>query len=256
MARTSRRRRWPRILGWIAVGLVVLLGAVVGWWVLSYPDAEPEPLAAVLADPELVVVEDGGDRELHPADGPGSTALVFYPGAAVPPEAYLATWAPIVRETGVSVYIPAMPLRLAILAPGRADRVISDHPSVTTWWVGGHSLGGAMAASYAGGTAPQELAGLVLFASYATTNSELEERGDLTVLSVSGSEDGLSEPEDIAERAGLLPGTTTFIELEGVTHAQFGSYGPQSGDGTPRVSDEEAIRAIADAVVPVLTPGG
>jgi hypothetical protein len=254
MARTSRPRRWPRILGWIVVGLLALLGVVVGWWVLSFPDAEPQPLAAVLADPALSVSEDGGDWTLHPADGPGATALVFYPGAAVPPEAYLATWAPIVRETGISVHVPAMPLGLAILAPGRADRVIADHPAVSTWWVGGHSLGGAMAASYAGGTDPGELAGVVLFASYATAGSDLPDRDDLTVLSVSGSEDGLSQPEDISERADLLPATTSFVELDGVTHAQFGSYGAQSGDGTPRVSDPEATRAIAAAVVPVLSP--
>jgi hypothetical protein len=251
-----RRRRWLRWLAWGVVALVVAIALVVVWWVLSYPEAAPGPLEVVRIDPAVTVVEGDRTVSLHPAEGPGDTAVVFYPGAAVPPEAYLATWAPIVAEAGVSVYVPAMPLRLAILASGRADAVIADHPEVTTWWVGGHSLGGAMAAGYAGRSDPGALAGLVLWGAYATEGAALAERDDLVVLSVGGSEDGLPTPTDIADRRDLLPSSTTFVELDGVTHAQFGAYGEQRGDGVARVDDEEARRAIADAVVPVLLGTG
>jgi hypothetical protein len=251
-----RRRRWLRwLVGIVAVLLVVAVGLLL-WWVLRYPDAEPAAAAAAYADPRVEVSYEDGTLVLEPVDGHGDTGLVFYPGAAVPQEAYLATWVPIVAETGVSVFVPAMPLRLAILASDRADTVIRIFPELTTWWVGGHSLGGAMAASFAGGSDPGELAGLVLFGAYATEGAGLAERDDLVVLSVAGSEDGLSTPADIDERAAFLPPppATTFVELDGVNHAQFGAYGEQAGDGTPRVSDEEARRLIAEAVVPVLTP--
>jgi hypothetical protein len=213
----------------VAVGLLL-------WWVLRYPDAEQAAAAAAYADPRVDVSYEDGTLVLEPVDGHGDTGLVFYPGAAVPQEAYLATWVPIVADTGVSVFIPSMPLRLAILASDRADTVIDLFPELTTWWVGGHSLGGAMAATFAGGTDPGELAGLVLFGAYATEGAGLAERDDLVVLSVAGSEDGLSTPADIDERAAFLPPSppTTFVELDGVNHAQFGAYGEQAGDGTPR----------------------
>lgn len=252
--RQRRQRRWLRwLLATVAVLLVVAVGLLL-WWVLRYPDAEQAASAAAYADPAVEVRYDDRVLILEPAAGVGDTGVVFYPGAAVPPEAYVATWAPIVADTGVTVFVPEMPLRLAILGSGRAGGVIDTWPEVATWWVGGHSLGGAMAASFAGGSDPGELAGLVLFGAYATEGAGLADRDDLVVLSVSGSEDGLSTPQDIDERAAFLPSATIFVELDGVSHAQFGAYGEQAGDGTPTVSDDEARRLIADAVAPVLAP--
>jgi hypothetical protein len=253
-AAPRRRRRWLR---WLVAIVSVLLLVAVGlllWWVLRYPVAEPAAAAAAYADPRVEVSYDDDVLVLEPARGSGDSGLVFYPGAAVPQEAYLATWVPIVAESGVSVFVPPMPLRLAVLDSDRADAVIERYPELTTWWVGGHSLGGAMAASFAGGTEPGELAGLVLFGAYATEGAGLADRDDLVVLSVSGSEDGLSTPQEIDEGAAFLPSTTTFVELDGVSHAQFGAYGEQAGDGTPTVSDDEARRLIAAAVTPLLAP--
>lgn len=251
-----RRRRWPRVVGaLVALVVLVVLGGVA-WWVLSYPDTETIPLAEVRADPTVQVVDEGGVVTLHPADGPGDEAVVFYPGGAVAPEAYLATWAPVVRETGISVHIPRMPLRLAVLRPGRAAAVVEANPEVDRWWLGGHSLGGAMAASHVGGSDPGTYEGLVLWAAYATEGAALADRDDLVVVSISGSEDGLSTPADIQEGAALLPPSARFVELEGVSHAQFGTYGPQSGDGTPTVSAREARAAIAEATSEALAGGG
>lgn len=36
--------------------------------------------------------------------------------------------------------------------------------------------------------------------------------------------------------------------LGGNCHAQFGSYGPQDGDGIPTISGEEQIRQTAEAI--------
>lgn len=46
-----------------------------------------------------------------------------------------------------------------------------------------------------------------------------------------------------------LPADTTEVILEGGCHAQFGSYGPQDGDGTPTISGKEQIRQTVDAIV-------
>ncbi len=253
----SRDRRWVRVLLWVVGGLAVVVVAAVLWWVIRFPDADAAALAEVKSRPDLQVVDldDVGGVALHPSGDRGDEAVIFYPGAAVPPEAYLAVWAPVVAETGVSVFIPAMPLRLAVLGRSRADTVTDANDQVATWWVGGHSLGGAMAGSYAGAQEPGELRGLILWGAYVTEGADLQGREDLTVLSVSGSRDGLSTPSDIDERRELLPDDARMVELEGVNHAQFGRYGPQSGDGTPKVTDDRATRLIADVVSAQLLDG-
>lgn len=252
-----RRRRWIRVVLWLVVGLLGSAAAGIAWWVSSFPDAETVAVAEVTSRPDLEVAGLDGVRgvALHPSGNRGDVAVVFYPGAAVPPEAYLPVWAPIVAETGVSVFIPAMPLRLSVLGRSRADAIIEANGQVTAWWVGGHSLGGAMAGSYAGLQQPGDLRGLILWAAYVTEGAHLQDRDDLTVLSVSGSRDGLTTPGDIDERRDLLPDDARMVELAGVNHAQFGRYGPQSGDGTPTVTDDRATRLIAEAVNALFTDG-
>jgi pimeloyl-ACP methyl ester carboxylesterase len=248
-ARPGRRR--VRVVLQVLLGLVaVSIVAFVVWASLAAP-AEPGPLEAALADPTVEVTQ-GPVVELRPAGVEPTQAVVFYPGARVHRDAYIATWAPIVAATDTLVLIPRMPLNLAILGRSRAGSLIEDRPGVDTWWVGGHSLGGAMAASFAGGQDPGTVDGLVLWGAYATEGAGLATRDDLTVLSVAGSRDGLSTPAEVAERRRFLPDDAVMVEVEGMNHAQFGRYGPQRGDLTPTISDEEARSRLLEAHLPVL----
>ncbi len=58
-----------------------------------------------------------------------------------------------------------MPLGLAVLDWDKALEVIEAHPEIRTWVIGGHSLGGAMAARFAS-RHPDTISGLVLWAAY------------------------------------------------------------------------------------------
>ncbi len=245
---SSPRRRWHRRVGvGLAATVGLLLVAFVVWASLARP-AEPGPLAEALELPGVEVVLDTV-VELRPTDRDPVRGVVFYPGARVSREAYVATWAPIVAATDTLVLIPRMPLNLAIFGRSRAAGLIEGHAGVDRWYVGGHSLGGAMAASWLGGQELGEVDGLVLWASFATGGAELADREDLAVLSVSGERDGLATPEDIAERRALLPPNAEMIEVEGMNHAQFGRYGPQGGDLEPAISDVEAQAALDAAHV-------
>ena len=228
-----------------ALGLAVIAFAV--WASLARP-AEPEPLAAAIDDP-AVEVTLGPVVELRPAGVEPTRGVVFYPGARVHREAYVANWAPIVAATDTLVLIPRMPLNLAFFGRSRADGLIADTPGIDEWWVGGHSLGGAMAASWLGDQEPGTVQGLILWASFSTGGAGLEDRDELRVLSVSGSRDGLATPEDIAERRALLPEDARMVEVEGMNHAQFGAYGPQARDLEPRIDDEAARSALTEAHV-------
>jgi predicted alpha/beta-hydrolase family hydrolase len=235
----------------LVLGLLLLLAGVAGWWIVSYPTAVADDVGGVRADPAVTLVEGDGLLSIHPSTGPGDEAIVFYQGAAVPLEAYLPTWAPIVAETGISAHLVGFPLRLAVLRPGRARQVVAAHPEVARWWIGGHSLGGTMASSHLAGRDPGAYHGLVLFGSYPAGGG-LADRDELTVLSVVGDRDGLSTVQDIEDRRHLLPDDARVVVLEGVNHAQFGRYGAQRGDRPAAVDDAAATRAIVDAVVAVL----
>ena len=178
------------------------------------------------------------------AEGDVSTAgLIFYPGGKVQAESY----APLMRacaSRGVTCVLLEMPLNLAVLDPNAADGVAAQFPQVSRWYVGGHSLGGAMAATYAAGHA-DELAGLVLLGSYST--ADLSGSG-LEVLSAYGTEDGVMNREHYARDRANLPADARELVIEGGCHAGFGDYGAQAGDGTPTISCEEQQAQTADAI--------
>jgi len=69
-------------------------------------------------------------------------------GARVDARAYSPAGQAIAAE-GYQVVIVPMPLNLAGFAINRASKVITAFPHIVHWVIGGHSHGGAMAASFA-----------------------------------------------------------------------------------------------------------
>jgi pimeloyl-ACP methyl ester carboxylesterase len=184
----------------------------------------------------------------EPAAG-AEVGLVFYPGGKVAPLSY----APLARslaEAGYLVIIPAMPLNLAVFAPNEALEVIAVFPQVSRWVVGGHSLGGAMAAAFA--DSHPQAAGLLLVASYPAESNDLSGRTDLLVTSIYGSLDGVATPETILASVPLLPPDAIFVRIEGGNHAQFGWYGEQSGDNPASISRSEQEAALVAAALTLL----
>src|SRR6056297_2227212 len=97
-AQVPSRRRRLRIALWVLLGvLLAIVVAFVVWASLAAP-AEPGPLEDALADPAIEVTR-GEVVEIRPAGVEPAQAVAFYPGARVDPEAYIATWAPIVAAT-------------------------------------------------------------------------------------------------------------------------------------------------------------
>ena len=179
-------------------------------------------------------------------DGPSEdAALIFYPGAKVEATAY----APLMQKlaaAGLDTCLVKMPLRLAILDIGAADRVMAAH-DYPHWFIGGHSLGGAMAAGYAA-KCPDRLDGLVLLAAYPT--KPLPDL--LKVVTIYGSEDDVLNMKNLEKGRQYLPADAMEHVIHGGNHAGFGNYGPQKGDGVPRISSEqqqeETVRIIMEVI--------
>ena len=123
------------------------------------------------------------------------------------------------------------------------------YPEISEWYIGGHSLGGSMAASYISENS-DEYKGLVLLGSYST--ADLSEK-KIEVLSVFGSEDKVMNKEKYNESKINLPANFEEVIIEGGCHAYFGMYGAQDGDGTPTISNIEQINTTADLICDFLT---
>ena len=144
------------------------------------------------------------------------------------------------------------PFGFSIFDRGHASSIIENHPEVEHWAVGGHSLGGTVASSYADGD--RRVEGLLLLASYPSGPLG---RTDLRVTSVSGDRDGLVTPEDVAKSKANLPADATYVVVPGASHASFGSYGVQPGDGTPTADPavvQDQVAAAAVALLAAITP--
>lgn len=231
--RGRRVLRW--VLGSVAVVLVLAVGGILIWSQVGVMPAEAEPLASVQDNPEISVDDAAQGIVLTPADGESEIGLVFVPGAKVDPWAYAAILQGL-AEDGVTVVITRPWLNLAFFDLRGLDAFTSAAPQIDTWAVGGHSLGGVRACQLAA-----DAEALVLFGSYCA--SDISDSG-LAVLSLGGSDDGLSTPDKIADARHLLPADAELVEIAGASHASFGDYGPQSGDGTPTLTDAEMHETV------------
>ena len=88
------------------------------------------------------------------------------------------------------------------------------------------------------------------YASYPQ-GDELKD-SHIEVASIYGSLDGVANLQKISDSKNLLPSTTTFIEIAGGNHAQFGSYGEQSGDNPAEISADEQIERATNASIDLL----
>jgi hypothetical protein len=236
-----------RILLAVAGLLIILVAAFVAWG--STPaQPMPEALAALQSNPQANVTS-GKWLTFQSAGEQPSTGFILYPGGRVDYRAY-APAAQAIAEEGYLVVIVRMPLNLAVFNPQAALGVIAAHPEIKHWAVGGHSLGGSMAANFVY-THPGAVEGLVLWASYPAASNDLS-RSDVRVLSISGMLDGLSTPVKIAASRPLLPAVTTWVPIEGGNHAQFGWYGAQAGDDPATISREEQQGQIVMATLEFL----
>jgi Alpha/beta hydrolase family len=191
---------------------------------------------------ELIPVkEDAAGEDIKP-----TTGLLFVPGARVDSRAYAHVLRPL-AEAGYLAAVLKEPFGFSLLDADHGKKVIDVHPEITYWAVGGHSLGGATAASLA--DEDERVKGLVLFASYP---ADPLVRTDLKAVSISGAADGFTTPADIEASKGKLPPDTAYVVINGAVHSSFGDYGEQSGDGVATVDRSAAQTEITRAALALL----
>ncbi|WP_022932575.1 alpha/beta hydrolase [Treponema bryantii] len=176
-------------------------------------------------------------------DTPG---IIFYPGGLVEYQAYLPLMEKLARK-GAFCILVKMPFDFAFFDFGAAGRYMKLYPQIDRWYMAGHSLGGAMAASYIS-RHEEDFEGLILLAAYSTHDISEEK---LKVLSIYGSNDGVLNKSHYQKYRRNLPAVgkgLTEIIIEGGNHAQFASYGAQKGDYMSEITPDEQQEKTAEEI--------
>lgn len=212
---------------------ILLLCLAGGIYVNDYYHADGAALKALEGGGE-VSMEQIWDGRIVFAPARPVAGLIFYPGGKVEYTAY----APLLHslaEQGVLCVLIKMPCNLAVLDIDAADGTQEEFPEIEDWYIGGHSLGGSMAAGYVSDHT-EDYKGLILLAAYAA--EDIRQSG-LKVISVYGDKDGVLDMEKYTDNLQNLPEDREEYIIEGGCHAQFGSYGIQKEDGIPQISGKE-----------------
>ena len=240
----KRKRKIFIIVASVVLVIAVLVGAC-GIYLGDYYKADDETIGAFLPQGSTWKEDSEGNIVFEP-DG-ATTGLIFYPGGKVEHAAYI----PLMQacaEKGILCIIAEMPFNLAVFDINAADGIQKEYPQIESWYIGGHSLGGSMAASYLE-KHTEAYEGLILLGSYSTADLSGTE---LEVLSIYGSEDQVLNREKYNDNISNLPKDFKEIVIEGGCHAYFGMYGAQDGDGAPSISNSEQILQTAEYIAQMI----
>lgn len=215
----------------IVLGVLILCGAFY-IYTLDYYRADDHAIEVVQESTNSIQMIDNM-TVFHPSDIDESAGFIFYPGGKVEAAAY----APLLQslsDEGITCVLVEMPMNLAVFDIDAADRVYEELPEISTWYLGGHSLGGAMASSYVEDNY-DKLSGLILLGAYPINDADIE------TLAVYGSEDIMLDTQ-------RLEGLVHTIRIDGGNHAYVGNYGDQKGDGTATITREEQQKITVDTI--------
>ena len=218
------------------LALIILMNSAFFLYVSDYYRADTAAITVIQSEAALRVQDN---LIILTPDIPSDTALVFYPGAKVEYTAYLPILEKIRQNCGITCILVKMPFNLAIFDTNAADQIIEQFPGIKSWYLGGHSMGGAMASSYAS-KHQNEVTGLILLGAYLY--GEYPAENALTIYGTFNT--------SIAEKINY---TENIVVIEGGNHAQFGNYGKQKGDPDATITSEAQQNLAVAAIQEFLT---
>lgn len=241
----DKRKRKIFILITSVILTLAIIAGVCAIYLSDYYRADNEAIGVFLQQGTIRKEETDGKIVLKPE---GATkGFIFYPGGKVEHTAYIPLMQACAEE-GILCVLVEMPFNLAVFDVNAADGIQKEYPEIEEWYIGGHSLGGSMAASYLADNV-EDYEGLILLGSYSTANLS---DTNLAVLSVFGSEDNVMNREKYQDNRSNLPSDFTEHIIDGGCHAYFGMYGEQDGDGLPAITNEEQIRITVENIVKIM----
>ena len=242
------KKSWIPIIG---IGLVLAL--IMTATTIYLTDVYPANIVEInryvsenVGDTYTITIDDDADMIIYTPKGKIKEGFIFYPGGKVDPESYTPLMAECASQ-GILCVTVEMPFNLAVFGINKAMDVIAAFPEIDSWYIGGHSLGGSMAATCAT-TYPEHFKGLIFLASYSTADVS-----SFRTLSVYGSNDEVMEEKNYIKYKENFPDkfsdNLVEVELRGGNHSYFGIYGDQRGDGKADITNEEQIKQSAQLII-------
>ena len=245
------KKSTKKIRKWLLAAFVVVIIGLLFWgiqWATYARPPLPEAVEALESD-DMVDVSQNPWLSFSPIQDTPTTGFIFYPGGRVDPRAY-ASLARAISSEGYLVVIPEMPINMAVFNPNIADEIIAYYPDIKHWAIGGHSVGGTMAAQYTD-KHPEIIEGLAIWASYPSDSTDISDL-DIPVISIYGSREVTVNDESVGERKHLLPEDTLYIRIEGGDHHQFGAYEINPEDHLATTSRASQHQQIIQATLELL----
>lgn len=239
-----------KILGrkkmWLEWGISVLLIVISVPVSLFLFGMRPFPATDLgLTVPEGISHQESANFITLSPEEPSSRGFIFYPGGKIDPQSYINILGRVGQECQCHIFIVKPPFNIAIFANRAVDEIIDTHPHVNHWSLGGHSLGGVVAA-YNSGFISHEGA-LVLWASYP--NKPVVKKG-ITMLAIYGELDDRVTKEDIANAEKYYPADAEIAYIQDADHESFGNYYAtlpvDITDASEKSEQEEIVKRTAD----------
>lgn len=236
----SRKKKRSKLkIGLLIVFIVLaVLGIATGVYLSDYYQSQ-YTLEEYQLNSKVDIVEENSIITLK-GDKDNGIGVIFYPGGKVEYTAYIPLLE-LLAEQGYTCYIPKMPVNLAIFGINKADDVMIMNQNIEKWYIAGHSLGGAMASSYASKNS-DKLKGIIFLGAYPSSDIS---KTKLSMLSIVGSKDNVINRENYEKNKSKAAEGAIYKILEGGNHANYGDYGKQEGDGEATISREEQIQQTA-----------
>lgn len=212
-----------KVVKFLAVIVIVLVVGFIGY--LEYGHYNADQVAAQYQPTET------NDQYLT-FDNNSDVGFIFYPGGKVESQAYS-----YLSQVSANVYIAEFPFELAMFDYKIAGQIIEDNPQVSTWYIGGHSLGGVFANRFAV-TNPELFSGVVFLGSYPADGDQ----SDIPGLALFGDQDLVVG--DYTEKTSLFTDSTEIVVLPDSNHSGFGNYGQQHGDSELSAEQHQAQQQL------------
>lgn len=231
-------------LGFIAFGITFLVWMALGYQVTDLPTG------VLVTTPAVRVTIEDSAIHFQPRQARRPSGIIFLPGGMVDPDAY----APLlngVAAAGHPAHLVRLPLRVAFLESQitevfqHVNSILKANPD-TRWFLSGHSRGAMLASRFAR-ESQSNIAGLILNGTTHPRDFDLS-ASPLQVTKIMGAHDGVATPEATRANAALLPKSTTWVEIPGANHVQFGYYRHQLLDGEASITRAQQQAALLKAV--------
>lgn len=236
-------RKIIKKLIYVVLTILVLTTAAFFTWTAFQYRADEVALTNALKNDSLEIVNTDDYISIKPFNFKRDKAYIFYPGAKVQPEAYIAKLSSIALSNNIQIFIPKMFKNLAFFGINKAKMVQKLFPQIKYWYIGGHSLGGSMACIY-GKNNSTTIEGVLIFGTYSGVDLS---KCSFKVLSINGTEDGIFLPEKIENHRFELPKSAQIKFIKGLNHADIGNYGSQSGDKPSKLNKHDVTLQLINS---------